>query len=132
MKRITSVGLVAVFVTLFAAHAAWAANNPTVGWDTGQPVAAAGQVSGSGTYTLPNPNNAGWQPNGVVVLSAFPTGGGQTFTQGGKVPANGTWAKVTIMNLPTGQYTVFATIQFKNTNGDTTNIATPTAIVNVP
>jgi hypothetical protein len=104
-----------------------------VSWAAGFPAAAKGQVTGSGTWSA----QPGWAPFGTAVLFAVPTGGGPFHTGGGGIGMNpnvwGNPVPAKVQNLPTGQYTVYATIVFKDAvTGATATISSPTSIVNVP
>ncbi len=137
MKRISSLGVAFVVVTLFASQArAQAIPGAKVNWDAGQPAVAAGQVSATGTYALVNPNPNMWAPTGAV-LTVLPTAGGITISDtAAAAPAGGKWggaaAPLIIKGLPTGQYTVYVTINLKGAGGVTMDVTTATAIVNVP
>jgi len=116
-------------VALMALLSTAATAQGSVSWAAGSPTTAAGQVTGQGTYTAVFP----WAPVGGT-LEAFPTGGGVQ-TGGAPIvgPANNNWGPSTIKGLPTGQYTVYASLTYLNaTTGKVQNVTSPTAIVNVP
>lgn len=115
----------AIIATLAFAAQSKAAN--TVSWGAGQPTTAKGQVSGSGTYAT----DTGWNVT-ACSLNAIPTAGGLSSTAAGPAPTGGNWGPITIKNLATGQYTVWATVIFKDALGHTQVINSPTSIVNVP
>lgn len=101
-----------------------------VGWDAGSPVAGQGTITGSGTWGAA----AGWAPINNAVLYAVPTGGGALINAAGPIKMNpNTWGPAQIPNVPSGQYTVYAAITFKNTTtGNEQTVSSPTAILNVP
>ena len=103
-----------------------AANATTVSWANGQPQGGTGQVSGSGTYVMDN----GWTVQSCIMV-AIPKAGGTTASAPGLMPANGKWGTITIKNLTAGQYTIIATVIFKDSNSQTQQINTPIAVVNV-
>jgi hypothetical protein len=49
----------------------------------------------------------------------------------GDNPANNTWGPIAMQNVPTGQYTVYAGIVYKDACNNTKTFITPTAVVNV-
>lgn len=117
--------LVVLMIAILAAPgvvlAAGAVNK--VDWGAGQPVPGKGTVSGSGTYTTA----PGWSASSVV-LNALPIGGGTPYTQAGPAPVGGNWGPIQI-NLPAGQYSVFATMIFRSAGQQPDTKVTATVIV---
>ncbi len=68
--------LLSLSLTVLVSAKALAVN--TVSWGSGQPTTAAGKITGSGTYT----RDDGWSA-GPPVMTAYPTGGGLTYTAAG-------------------------------------------------
>lgn len=124
---------VAALGGVFATGSSAAAQPPgTVSWGAGQPTTAKGTISAFGTWTA----QAGWVPINMAILHAVPTAGGQFLQATAAINANNTWGVPTpakITQVPTGQYSVYVTMTFKNTTtGQQVTIGSPTAIVNVP
>jgi hypothetical protein len=142
VKRIAVMLLVLVSVATFSSTSQAAGNSATISFDAanGYPKSGTGTISGQGGYTI----SQGFTLRSIT-MTAIPNGGGTPITgtggsnsqvtgPGGSVSGNwgdGNGNPLVLMKVPSGQYTVYATI----TVTDGTNNSSYTSaisVVNVP